>query len=151
MVEEGDDISKLEIPTETASKQDVAEAKTSLEHPPASASTVQTPSTQASGQSHQHIEHSRPLFPSVLRLLQENNILNADKIIGTGVRGMLTKGDVLAFLGKASSPTGTYKEPKKSLDTVTQKEDPKVSMSIASWIYIYRLFCRYWMMLPFED
>ena len=151
MVEEGDDISKLEIPRETASKQDVGEAKASPEHPPAPAPTAQTPSIPAVGESHQHIEHSRPLFPSVLRLLQENNILNADKIKGTGVRGMLTKGDVLAFLGKASSPTGTYKEPKKSLDTVTQKEDPKVSIGITSWIYIYRFSCRYWMMLRFED
>jgi hypothetical protein len=31
------------------------------------------------------------------------------KIKGTGVRGMLTKGDVLAFFGKASTPTGTFK------------------------------------------
>lgn len=53
---------------------------------------------------------SHPLFPSVLRLLEENGIQDADKIKGTGVRGMLTKGDVLAYLGKASGPMGTYKE-----------------------------------------
>jgi pyruvate/2-oxoglutarate dehydrogenase complex dihydrolipoamide acyltransferase (E2) component len=55
-----------------------------------------------------HISHSRPLFPSVARLLQVYNIQDPEKIKGTGVRGMLTKGDVLAFLGKASSPTGTF-------------------------------------------
>jgi pyruvate/2-oxoglutarate dehydrogenase complex dihydrolipoamide acyltransferase (E2) component len=43
----------------------------------------------------------------VARLLQVYNI-DPEKIKGTGVRGMLTKGDVLAFLGKASSPTGTF-------------------------------------------
>lgn len=52
--------------------------------------------------------HSRPLFPSVLRLLQENGISDASKIKGTGVRGMITKGDVLTFLGKASGPLGTW-------------------------------------------
>lgn len=44
------------------------------------------------------------------RLLQEYGVQDPEKIKGTGVRGMLTKGDVLAFLGKASSPTGTFKQ-----------------------------------------
>jgi hypothetical protein len=43
-------------------------------------------------------------------LLQEHSVQDPEKIKGTGVRGMLTKGDVLAFLGKASSPTGTFKQ-----------------------------------------
>lgn len=43
------------------------------------------------------------------RLLQGYGVQDPEKIKGTGVRGMLTKGDVLAFLGKASSPTGTFK------------------------------------------
>lgn len=65
----------------------------------------QTPTT------HSHVapEHSRPLFPSVYRLLLEHNITETNAIKGTGVRGMLTKGDVLAFLGKASNPLGTFK------------------------------------------
>jgi pyruvate/2-oxoglutarate dehydrogenase complex dihydrolipoamide acyltransferase (E2) component len=54
-------------------------------------------------------EHSRPLFPSVHRLLLENTVTNLEKIKGTGIRGMLTKGDVLTFLGKASNPLGTFK------------------------------------------
>ena len=56
---------------------------------------------------------ARPLFPSVLRLVQEHALSQAsvDQIKGTGVRGMLTKGDVLAHLGLASAPTGTYREP----------------------------------------
>jgi hypothetical protein len=45
----------------------------------------------------------------VARLLQEHSVQDPGKINGTGLRGMLTKGDVLAFLGKASSPTGTFK------------------------------------------
>jgi hypothetical protein len=43
-------------------------------------------------------------------LLHEHSVQDPEKIKGTGVRGMLTKGDVLAFLGKASSPTGTFKQ-----------------------------------------
>ena len=54
-------------------------------------------------------EHSRPLFPSVHRLLLEHTVTNLENIKGTGVRGMLTKGDVLTFLGKASNPLGTFK------------------------------------------
>jgi hypothetical protein len=46
----------------------------------------------------------------VARLLQEYGVHNPEEIKGTGIRGMLTKGDVLAFLGKASSPTGTFKQ-----------------------------------------
>lgn len=46
-----------------------------------------------------------------MRLLAEHHVSakDAKKIKGTGVRGMLTKGDVLAHLGLASSPTGTFK------------------------------------------
>ena len=40
---------------------------------------------------------------------------------------MLTKGDVLAFLGKASSPTGTYKEKRQELPTPKKVEELKVS------------------------
>jgi pyruvate/2-oxoglutarate dehydrogenase complex dihydrolipoamide acyltransferase (E2) component len=56
-----------------------------------------------------HAEHARPLFPSVHRLLLEHTVTNLEDIKGTGVRGMLTKGDVLTFLGKASNPLGTFK------------------------------------------
>jgi hypothetical protein len=42
-------------------------------------------------------------------LLHEYSVQDPEKIKGTGIRGMLTKGDVLTFLGKASSPTGTFK------------------------------------------
>jgi hypothetical protein len=56
-----------------------------------------------------------------MRLLQEHSVADPEKIKGTGVRGMLTKGDVLAHLGLASSPTGTYKEAKK----VEQAPAPK--------------------------
>lgn len=72
------------------------------------------------------------------RLLQEYGIQDPEKIKGTGLRGMLTKGDVLAFLGKASSPTGTFK--------LTQlnpgSEAPKVAVAkvekVRSVIFLYQ-------------
>ncbi len=75
------------------------------------------------------------------RLLREYGIRDPEKIKGTGLRGMLTKGDVLAFLGKASSPTGTFK--------LTQlnpgSEAPKVAVAkvekVRSVIFLYQAMC----------
>lgn len=63
------------------------------------------------------------------RLLLEFGIKDPESIKGTGVRGMLTKGDVLAYLGKASGPLGTYKEPPSPLPgagKMEKKEEYKV-------------------------
>ncbi|KAH8100257.1 single hybrid motif-containing protein [Cristinia sonorae] len=103
LAEEGDDLSNLEIPKEALTKS--APEPQQQSPPPSSAVTEPTP---AHSEAHAHPKSSRPLFPSVLRLLTENGISEADKIKGTGVRGMITKGDVLTFLGKASGPLGTY-------------------------------------------
>ncbi|KAI0259925.1 single hybrid motif-containing protein [Gloeopeniophorella convolvens] len=103
LAEEGDDISNLEIPKDEPAPSQPASAP--KEEAPAPAASAPPPTPKAS----HHVSHSRPLFPSVARLLQEHGVEDAERIKGTGVRGMLTKGDVLAFLGKASSPTGTFK------------------------------------------
>ncbi|KAI0373257.1 single hybrid motif-containing protein [Pilatotrama ljubarskyi] len=118
LAEEGDDISNLEVPADEPSPSQ-PQSKPS---PPPSASTSAAssqPSPATAKKSppapptESHVpQTSRPLFPSVLRLIQEHHIPSGDveKIKGTGVRGMLTKGDVLAHLGLASSPTGTFRE-----------------------------------------
>ncbi|KAI0253823.1 single hybrid motif-containing protein [Lactifluus subvellereus] len=106
LAEEGDDISNIEIPKDEPTSPKSAPAP-KQEHAPAPPQTASTP-TATSKVTH-HTSHSRPLFPSVARLLQVYSVQDPEKIEGTGVRGMLTKGDVLAFLGKASSPTGTFK------------------------------------------
>jgi len=62
----------------------------------------------------------------VIRLLIEGNVADAEAIPATGVRGMLTKGDVLAYLGRASSPMGTFKEAKKEVSTPRKVEEAKV-------------------------
>ncbi|EMD34397.1 hypothetical protein CERSUDRAFT_34772, partial [Gelatoporia subvermispora B] len=124
LAEEGDDISNLqppaeEKPSEPAPKPE-STSSTSASSPLASIPDKQDAQPSAPPQ-RVHVESTRPLFPSVLRLLEENGIADAAKIKGTGVRGMLTKGDVLAFLGKASSPTGTYKPPPPGLPETQQK------------------------------
>lgn len=111
LAEEGDDISNLKAPEE----QTPSSKETPTPEPPsASPGQATRPSLPASPTpAHPgHLDSSKPIFPSVHRLLLENGITNADKIKGTGVRGMLTKGDVLAHLGKVKSPYGTYKEVK---------------------------------------
>lgn len=114
LAEEGDDISNLQPPVEETKPESARQSAPSKPATPKS-EPVPGPPTSTPSHSHKHYEHSRPLFPSVLRLLQENNVGSVDKIKGTGVRGMLTKGDILAHLGLASGPTGTFKE-KHGLD-----------------------------------
>lgn len=116
LAEEGDDISNLEAPKDAAPPP----APESPAAPPTTDAKSAPSSSEASAppQAHSgaHPTHARPLFPSVLRLLQEHGVADTAKITGTGVRGMLTKGDVLAFLGKASSPQGSCKSNSKVQD-----------------------------------
>lgn len=116
LAEEGDDISSLEVPkgseasSKPAEKSDSQAPSTSASSSSTSPSASSSSTTEAKQSQSQpiKIDHSKPIFPSVMRLLQENGI-SPDKVKGTGIRGMLTKGDVLAFMGKASTPTGTWK------------------------------------------
>jgi pyruvate/2-oxoglutarate dehydrogenase complex dihydrolipoamide acyltransferase (E2) component len=121
LAEEGDDISNIEAPKDESAPAPKQESAPSP--PSGSASSSAPPKADASKPSGEHAHgtptHSRPLFPSVLRLLQEAGVSDAAQIKGTGMRGMLTKGDVLAFLGRASGPLGTYKPPKP--DTAAPK------------------------------
>ena len=114
LAEEGDDISNLQPPVEEA-KPEPAQQSAPAEPAPTKSEPTPAPPTPTPSHLHKQPEHSRPLFPSVLRLLQEHDVDSVDKIKGTGVRGMLTKGDILAHLGLASGPTGTFKE-KHGLD-----------------------------------
>ncbi|KAI0084003.1 single hybrid motif-containing protein [Irpex rosettiformis] len=125
IAEEGDDISNLEVP-----KDDVDTPKSS---PPPAPVTEQAPpsgvpdkttitSSGPSSKPHELPSSSRPLFPSVLRILEENGISDTSKIEGTGVRGMITKGDVLTYLGKASGPLGTFKAALEKEEEQAKKE-----------------------------
>ncbi|KAF9448899.1 single hybrid motif-containing protein [Macrolepiota fuliginosa MF-IS2] len=120
LAEEGDDISNLEAPKEEPSAQ-----KASSPTPP-----TPEPSKPLESQPTQPIvhgpppSHTRPLFPSVQRLVLEHGITNLDAIKGTGVRGMLTKGDILTHLGKASGPNGTYKPPISPIEEANKTRTP---------------------------
>lgn len=130
LAEEGDDISNVEVPAEeekpssssqesqSSDKSASPSSSSSLsstsksEKSPSQATSAAPPKDSESGTSAVHVPHtSKPLMPSVMRLLSDFNVSNkdAESIKGTGVRGMLTKGDVLVYLGKAKTPTGTFK------------------------------------------
>ncbi|KAG8824600.1 hypothetical protein FRC18_010489 [Serendipita sp. 400] len=110
MVEEGDDISNLEVPKEEPVAKPAEDTKPKVEEKKEAAPSTSSSSQQSPPKHSSHIHVDGPAFPSVIRLINEAGITDYKKIKGTGVRGMLTKGDVLAFLGKASAPTGTYKK-----------------------------------------
>ncbi|EDR10881.1 uncharacterized protein LACBIDRAFT_232722, partial [Laccaria bicolor S238N-H82] len=131
LAEEGDDISNIEVPKQQAAPPTPRQEASSQS--PAVDSSVQPtpqPSEPPTLLSHALPSHSRPLFPSVHRLLLENNISDPGKIPGTGVRGMITKGDVLTFLGKASGPNGTFKQSPSPIEEgnklLQKKEEVKV-------------------------
>ena len=120
IAEEGDDIANLEVPKDDIEQKSQEPKEIKPSTPPPKQPTEQTPKATSPPSHHNiAIKSSKPLFPSVLRLLQENGIEDTGKIKGTGIRGMLTKGDVLAYLGKASSPSGTFK-PSTSLPETKQ-------------------------------
>ena len=125
LAEEGDDISNLEAPKEDG--QPPQQAKQPEQAPPAPPPPPPSAPSAPAPESSSHSPSDR-VFPSVLRLLQANNIAgpDADKIKGTGVRGMLTKGDVLTYLGKASGPLGSFQA---ALDQETEKA--KVEKTVA--------------------
>lgn len=128
LVEEGDDISNLEIPEEDAKPAEPArpvESDKKLDTVPSSAPASPSPTRPSS-----HIHVNGPVFPSVMRLLNEAGIKDYKKIKGTGVRGMLTKGDVLAYMGKASSPTGTYKKSAVSAAPQAAAAPPKKEVKV---------------------
>lgn len=128
LAEEGDDLSKAESevkPDDTpSSKSSSAESPSSSASSSSSSSGTPAPQSQEPSQhtpsapkpsgstGHGSGSSTSQMFPSVSRLLAENNISTeqASQIKGSGIRGMLTKGDVLVHLGKASSPTGSYKK-----------------------------------------
>jgi hypothetical protein len=83
LAEEGDDLATLEMPAEEAKKEEVKEAI-----------TPQQPVKQE--------QHAAAPTPSVMGLLKLHN-LDASQIAGTGPKGRLLKGDILAHLGRISA------------------------------------------------
>lgn len=125
LAEEGDDISSIEAPADedsgsssssssgvgAAPKESSADGSATSEQKPASESHP-TPSPGVSSPV-QHITPRAPggktLLPGVMRLLALNGVEDASKVDvkPSGKGGMLTKGDVLFWLGKIKSQHGT--------------------------------------------
>lgn len=107
LAEQGDDLATLEMPAEDAKleakKEEITPGQsTKQQHtaqtkpPTVEASAESTPAT-----SHNHPDPKRPQHPSpsVMNLLKTHK-LEASQIAGTGPKGRLLKGDILAHLGR---------------------------------------------------
>ncbi|VDB96574.1 unnamed protein product [Peniophora sp. CBMAI 1063] len=131
LAEEGDDISNLEAPKDESSSAPESSSKQADAPSTSQPAPPEKPATEAGQKSdvkhHADLSQFPRIFPSVARLLSEFDF-PLDKVKGTGLRGMITKGDVLAYLGKASSPTGTFKQEKAAAPepTVPKKKDQEV-------------------------
>ncbi|KAF9960834.1 hypothetical protein BGZ70_008483, partial [Mortierella alpina] len=113
LAEEGDDLSKIEIPKTAAAAAPKAEAAPAKEEKKESQAPkqqeTQLPQQTASTPS------SKLLSPAVAHLLLQNHIQDVTKIPATGPKGRVLKGDVLAFLGKIKArpaPEPTIPQPK---------------------------------------
>lgn len=120
LAEEGDDISNVEVPKDEEASSSGSGAKDdhvsspARKPDPSPGKSEQRKADSAPPAQHAPDVGSRQL-PSVSRLLVENSISAQDakeKIKGTGLHHTITKGDVLAYLGKVSSPNGSFKPAK---------------------------------------
>ncbi|SCV67137.1 BQ2448_5783 [Microbotryum intermedium] len=127
LAEEGDDISNLKAPSSSSSSPSPPTPQETLpqsEPTPKSAPSApsvkatSTPSSPSPSPQPHHVvpKHSRPLLPSVARQLALAGIEDASVIKATGFKGMLSKGDVLAYLGKIDHPLGSEKGKGKKVD-----------------------------------
>ncbi|ORX38357.1 hypothetical protein BD324DRAFT_588688 [Kockovaella imperatae] len=159
LAEEGDDLSSIKVPSELGPDSGSSKAEGSSSGPKQDSKASKPEQNKAEGgkkeaapqktqdstnkhsDGHKTIQHSKPLFPSVMRLLQESSLSPSEisKLKGTGKNGMLTKGDVLLALGKIKSafgsaeklstdimgPSGKRKsEAGSSSTTAAKKEEP---------------------------
>ncbi|KUI65026.1 Pyruvate dehydrogenase complex protein X component, mitochondrial [Cytospora mali] len=107
IAEEGDDISKLEIPADDGAKQAAPAPKeeSKSESVPQEERTASEPADTEAKSSGKAQKQTYPLFPSIIQLLHENGIdqSKVHEIPATGPKGRLLKGDVLVYLGKAKA------------------------------------------------
>ncbi|KAG0340613.1 hypothetical protein BG000_011572 [Podila horticola] len=91
LAEEGDDLSKIEIPKKAEAKAP-APAKEEKKETPAPKKEAHAPQTADT-------PSSKLVSPAVAHLLLQHHITDVTKIPSTGPKGRVLKGDVLAFLG----------------------------------------------------
>ena len=117
LADEGDDISQAPGAEDVNKGKSGTSTSSSSPSPSSSSSASQpteshkreSPSEMAShAQRNTHVHVTKPTFPSVLRLAHERGISDPEsKISGTGRHGMITKGDILAYVGETGSAFGT--------------------------------------------
>ncbi|KAI9637614.1 putative pyruvate dehydrogenase protein x component mitochondrial precursor [Dioszegia hungarica] len=122
LAEEGDDLASIEVPSDLsppgaeapppkagASAEKKAEVPKKAEASSSTPPPAKTEAPKKDHDGHKVVKHSKPLFPSVMRLLLDSSLTSAQiaKLKGTGRHGMLTKGDVLTAMGKISNPYGS--------------------------------------------
>ncbi|WFD27248.1 dihydrolipoyllysine-residue acetyltransferase [Malassezia nana] len=120
--EEGDDLSDL--PDVSKPKEDASEKpkEDAPDKPKEDAPKSDAPPPPRS-QGHAHFD--KPAFPSVMRLANAYGIDEPEKDIkATGPHGMLTKGDVLAYLKKSRSAYGTSKAHHTTISELGQGAAP---------------------------
>ncbi|GMK59653.1 hypothetical protein CspeluHIS016_0802590 [Cutaneotrichosporon spelunceum] len=107
LAEEGDDLSKLEVPSDLSPKHEAIPTVDSQEPPKQAPKDTKT--AAAPDKAHRQIDHSKPMLPSVAIMLQQSNLSDEQiaEIKGTGLHGMLTRGDILAAEGKIKSAYGS--------------------------------------------
>lgn len=109
LAEEGDDLSKLEVPSDLSPQAQAIPTTDAPKEAPKEEKKESAPAPSSAPKAHRKLDHSKPMFPSVERMLLETSLSDEaiSKIKGTGRHGMLTKGDILAAEGKISSPFGS--------------------------------------------
>ena len=117
LADEGDDISqapgaedvnKGKSGTSTSSSSPSPSSSSSASQPTESHKRESPSETASHAQRNTHVHVTKPTFPSVLRLAHERGISDPEsKISGTGRHGMITKGDILAYVGETGSAFGT--------------------------------------------
>ncbi|EPY49722.1 pyruvate dehydrogenase X component [Schizosaccharomyces cryophilus OY26] len=126
IAEEGDDLSKINLPDASSTTEKSENLKT-----PTEPSSLQTSSHADSSSS-----QSTPLLPSVAYLLHLHKIQDPSVIPATGPRGRLLKGDVLSFIGeiKKDAPGSVQKAIQKleKLDFSKVEAKPVKGQLVAS-------------------
>ncbi|KAG0276843.1 pyruvate dehydrogenase complex dihydrolipoamide acetyltransferase component (E2) [Linnemannia exigua] len=129
LAEEGDDLTKVEIPKSSGTPKAAAPAKEEKKETPApKQETTQHVQQTASTPS------SKLISPAVAHLLLQNHISDVTKIPSTGPKGRVLKGDVLAFLGKIKArpaPEPTIPQP-KTLPPPAKAASPAASKAAAA-------------------
>ncbi|KAF9335894.1 MGC86218 protein-like protein [Linnemannia elongata] len=129
LAEEGDDLSKVEVPKSSGAPKAAAAA-------PAKEEKKETPAPKQETQHAQQTAStpsSKLISPAVAHLLLQNHISDVTQIPSTGPKGRVLKGDVLAFLGKIKArpaPEPTIPQP-KTLPPAAKAASPAASKTAA--------------------